>query len=72
MFTFGSMILGWYASRNETKNHAQDQREYSSLYDDERGEVVLHIRQDLRLACFLLGAILLMLGIIADILFFVR
>ena len=34
--------------------------------DDEVRNCVLHTRQDLKLVCFLLGGILIMLGIVAD------
>ena len=64
MFTLMAFALGagavWYAGRmNE-----QDRRDYDRT--DDLRPLVLHIRQDLKLICFLLLAVIVILGAIAD------
>ena len=67
MFTAGAFVLfaliAWYANR---KNE-----QYRSMYDhaiheDRELPLLLHMRQDLKLAAFLMCGILVMLGVIAD------
>ncbi|MHC2255826.1 hypothetical protein ACVILK_005518 [Bradyrhizobium embrapense] len=65
MFTVGAVLLIflilWYGSRaNE-----QDRPEYDRAPNDTR-MLALHSRQDIKLVVFLLGGIIVMLGIIAD------
>ena len=67
MFTVGAFVLvillAWYAGR---KNE-QDRLSYDRAPPEDRmWELVLHIRQDLKLVAFLLGAVVVMLGIVAD------
>lgn len=55
----------WLAKRGND----EDRQEYDNfpLSDVEKtNHLLLHIRQDLKSACFLLGALIVMLGIIAD------
>ena len=65
MFTFLSAlmigILAWWVSRqNET-----DRKTYQNDADD-TWLLILHLRQDLKLVAFLLGGIIVMLGVVAD------
>jgi hypothetical protein len=53
---------GWLANRT----HAQDRQNVTLLTDDEVRTAVLHARQDIKLLCFLLSGVIIMLGIIAD------
>jgi hypothetical protein len=67
MFTaiafFSIAIIGWYVGRaNDKERHHLN----AIVSDDEARNCVLHTRQDLKLVCFLLGGILIMLGIVAD------
>ena len=67
MFTAGAFVLfaliAWYAHR---KNE-QDRSMYDQvIHDDREWLLLLHIRQDLKLASFLMCGILVMLGVIAD------
>lgn len=58
-------ILGWIGNRSNEK----DRETYDKLSDggDEfLRAITLHIRQDLKLIVFLLGGILLALGVVAD------
>lgn len=63
MFTVIGFILvvgiGWYAGWANDKD-------YSRYSDGKQWLLLLHIRQDLKLAAFLLGGIIVMLGIVAD------
>lgn len=66
MFTviafFAIAAIGWFVNRANSKA-----REHIvSVDDSEVRQSVLHARQDIRLIAFLLAAILIMLGIIAD------
>lgn len=65
MFTAGAFVLialiAWYVSRaNETDRAVYDER------PDDLRVLALHTRQDIKLVAFLLGGIIVMLGIIAD------
>lgn len=66
MFTIGAFIaiaaIGWYVDRANIK----DRGIVALLTDDEMRTNILHARQDLKLIAFLLFAVLVMLGIIAD------
>lgn len=69
MFTaaagFLIVIIAWYGNRTNEK----DRETYDKLRDggdDFLRAITLHIRQDLKLIVFLLGGILLALGIVAD------
>jgi hypothetical protein len=66
MFTVGACffvaLLAWLAHRFNEK----DRREYRVPDDRQEWLLVLHIRQDLKLVTFLLGGIMILLGIIAD------
>jgi hypothetical protein len=66
MFTLVALILivgaGWYADNR----HEKDRKNIAISDDDEVRSVILHARQDIKLLVFLLGAVVLMLGIIAD------
>jgi hypothetical protein len=66
MFTLGACfavgLIGWWADRCNIK----DRQSVSLLSDDEVRQSVLHARQDLKLIAFLMMAIVVMLGVIAD------
>lgn len=55
-------VIGWYADRMNVK----DRSNIAILSDDEVRSAILHTRQDVKFVAFLLGAIIVMLGIIAD------
>jgi hypothetical protein len=55
-------LIGWYADRA----NIQDRQHVSLVSDEEARQSVLHARQDLKLIAFLLMAIIVMLGIVAD------
>jgi len=67
MFTIISLVasryIGWYAD----ERNAEDRNNIALLSDDEVRTAILHARQDLKFICFLLFAILIMLGVIADL-----
>ena len=67
MFTVGAIILtivlAWVANRGNEK----DRPEYDKTPTDLREWLLLlHARQELKMIAFLLGGILVMLGVIAD------
>lgn len=66
MFTFIAIALivgaGWWADRN----HPKDRENIAILDDDEVRSAILHARQDIKLLVFMVAAVVLMLGIIAD------
>lgn len=66
MFTAVAIALilgaGWLANRT----HAKDRLNVAILDDDEVRSAVLHARQDIKLVCFLLAGVIVMLGILAD------
>lgn len=66
MFTTGAFFLialiGWQVGRANIKDRAN----VAILTDDEVRTAILHARQDVKLVAFVLGAILVMLGVIAD------
>ena len=66
MFTAVAFVLiiaiGWYVGRLNVK----DRSNVAVLTDDEVRSAILHARQDVKLVAFMLGGILLMLGVIAD------
>jgi hypothetical protein len=65
MFTVGAFLLtvltAWYASYANEK----DRRTYDQAHDD-NWTLLLHTRQDIKLVAFLLGGVIVMLGVIAD------
>jgi hypothetical protein len=67
MFTIGAVIamivIGWLAHRKNEQDRPMYDR---AISEDRVWLLVLHIRQDLKLIAFGLGAILIMLGVIAD------
>jgi hypothetical protein len=67
MFTGLAVVLllgvAWYAGRMNDKDALQRP---SSFDDDQVRQAVVHARQDLKLVAFLLGAVILMLGVVAD------
>jgi hypothetical protein len=67
MFTIlavvGKALIGWYANRCNLHDR---QNILSLVSDDEVRQSVLHARQDLKLIAFLLMAVVVMLGIVAD------
>jgi hypothetical protein len=66
MFTIGAFFLiaaiGWYIGRANVK----DRQIIAIVSDEELRTAILHARQDLKLIAFLLGGILLALGVVAD------
>ncbi len=67
MFTLLAFVLiGGLAFWADRANN-QDRSSYGNDLDEKRGFLLgLHIRQDLKLIAFLLGGVLIMLGVIAD------
>jgi hypothetical protein len=69
MFTVGACflvaLLVWLAKRTNEK----DRQDYERNAPDDlsRWLLMLHIRQDLRVMAFLLGGIMVLLGILADL-----
>ena len=66
MFTLGAialtLLIAWFAQRKSE----QDRTMYDTTSDDGIRLLLLHVRQDLKLIAFLLGAVVAMLGVIAD------
>ena len=67
MFTTGAFVLialiGWYGGRTNEK----DRPSYDAGTVENRvWLLLLHTRQDIKLVSFLLGGIIIMLGIVAD------
>jgi hypothetical protein len=68
MFTaiacFAVALIGWWANRANDK----DRPTYDRLADNDEAirHLLLHTRQDIKLIAFVLFAILVMLGVIAD------
>jgi hypothetical protein len=66
MFTLGACffvaLLAWLAHRSNEKHR----REYRVPDDRHEWLLLLHVREDLKLVAFLLGGIMILLGIIAD------
>ena len=67
MFTtiafFGLAAIAWLVMLKQTKELAHR----PGFFDDDKvRESVVHARQDLRLIAYLLGGIIIMLGIVAD------
>ena len=59
---FGIATLEWIAQRTENKERLQ-----RSLFDDDQvRQSIMFIREDVRLVAYMLGAILVMLGVIAS------
>ena len=68
MFTVGAfLLLGlllWQAQRGNEKDRADYDR--TAHKDDAVWHLLLHVRQDLKVVVFLLGGIIVLLGVIAD------
>lgn len=67
MFTVAAFILmtlvAWLARRTNEKDRAA----YDAAAPDMKHWVLLlHLRQDMKLVAFLLGAVIVMLGVVAD------
>lgn len=68
MFTIISRIASVYIGRYAEDCNADDRSNITQfLSDDEIRTAILHARQDIKLLCFVLFAVLTMLGIIADL-----
>lgn len=72
MFTFGAVILFVYIGWQVDRFSIRDRESIFPVDEDEVRQCILHTRQDVKLICFLLYGILIMMGIIADIIFFTR
>jgi hypothetical protein len=66
MFTRLALAIGFAIAFQVDRWNAADRNRVEIVTDDEVRTSILHGRQDLKLIAFLLGAILFMLGIIAD------
>ena len=66
MYTIGSFfalaLVGWLC----TRSNKSDRGMVSDIQDNEIKALILHARQDIKLLVFLLGLMIVMLGIIAD------
>ena len=66
MHTIGSFfalaLVGWLCNRSNNSDRGM----VSDLQDNEIKALILHARQDIKLLAFLLGLVIIMLGIIAD------
>ena len=73
MYTFsaivGVVIVGWLAQRNSWREREKTyDRLTQSVEDEYLRAILLHIRQDVQLGVFLLGLVIVFLGILADLL----
>ncbi len=68
MFSFIAVCLFVLIAVAVERFNNKDRPEYDSSQTNDIGQwvLLLHIRQDLKLVAFLLGGVILMLGIIAD------
>lgn len=66
MFSGLAIILIFGAGLLANMTHAKDRKNITLLDDDEVRTAILHARQDIKLICFMLAGIIIMLGIIAD------
>lgn len=66
MFTFGAIALTTFLAWYSGKANEDDRKFDSSDNDRFRREMLLHIRQDLKTIIFLIGGVMIMLGLIAD------
>ena len=66
MFTFLAIILGGLLAFASNRANERERRTGTQSSDELVNQSILHSRQDLRLIAYLLGGILVMLGIIAD------
>ncbi len=66
MFTVGAFVFAVVISLSIDRLNAKDRSNIAILSDEELRSAVLHTRQDVKLVAFLLYAILIMLGVIAD------
>jgi len=66
MYTLGSFfalaLVGWLCNRSNNS----DRGLVSDIQDNEIKALILHARQDVKILVFLLGLVIIMLGIIAD------
>ena len=62
MFTVGAfawtILIAWFVDKKNEQDRA--------LYSDPVSPVLLHIRQDLKMVVFMLAAVVVMLGVVAD------
>lgn len=72
MFTIGAAaaigILAWLAAMRADKDRQTYDKTPSPGEDDHLRMMLLHIRQDVQLGIYLLSAVILFLGVIADLL----
>lgn len=67
MFTVGAFVLMLVIAKASSRMNNKGLPSPASVYSEEEVmEAVVHSRQDLRLIAFLLGGILIMLGVVAD------
>lgn len=67
MFTFGAVVLIAIIGLLATSSNTRGRPEYHRAPSEFREWILLlHARQDLRLIAFLLGGVIVMLGIVAD------
>lgn len=65
MAFFLCVAIAWYVGRTFDKQAVRGRK--PALYDEDQvREAIMHARQDLKLLAFLLGAVVIMLGIVAD------
>lgn len=68
MFTFAAFALFVVIAFAAGRANAGDRRSYDAQPSDDPGLwlLLLHVRQDLKLVAYLLGGIMVMLGVVAD------
>lgn len=67
MFTFGAGLLVSIIARTAYRGNEKDRETFDRYNDAELARVVaLHVRQDLKLIVFLLAAVIVALGVVAD------
>jgi hypothetical protein len=67
MFTVISLLASRYIAWYADECNVEDRNKVSIVSDDEIRDAILNARQDIKLVCFLLFAILMMLGVISDL-----
>jgi hypothetical protein len=66
MFTAGAILFGVVLGFISYQINKGDRSTYGRAVDTPDGLLALHVRQELRLVAFLLAAVIVMLGVIAD------
>lgn len=69
MFTTAAIFLAGITAWLAQRANERDRATYDPLLDDGndfRRAILLHIRQDLKVVAFLLAAVVVMLGVVAD------